>query len=99
VSLSDGSGYPRATRAGSGGRTDDGFFDWLSGARAKVQIAEDRIWLTKEAKCAAIQREVAQALVDPHGPDAVFVVAHFQDCLDELRSLVAAADSMRNEFL
>jgi hypothetical protein len=68
-----------------------GLFDWLGGARAKVQVAEDRIWLTKQAKFAAIQREVAQALADPHGPDAVFVVAHFQDCLDELRSLVAAA--------
>lgn len=68
-----------------------GLFNWLGGAKAKVQIAEDRIWLTKQAKVAAIQREVSQALADPNGPDAVFVVAHFQDCLDELRSLVAAA--------
>ncbi len=65
-----------------------GLFDWLGGAKAKVQI-EDRIWLTKQAKFAAIQRETAQALDDPNGPDAVFVVAHFQDCLDELRLLVA----------
>ncbi len=67
-----------------------GFFDWLMGAKAKVQT-DDRIWLTKQAKFAGIQRDIAAALADPNGPDAVFVVAHFQDCLDELRSLVAAA--------
>jgi hypothetical protein len=68
-----------------------GLFDWLRGAKARAQIAEDRIWLSKQAKFAGIQREIAQALADPSGPDAVFVVAHFQDCLDELRSLVAGA--------
>jgi hypothetical protein len=67
-----------------------GLFDWLKGAKAKVQT-DDRVWLTKQAKFAGIQREIAQALGDPNGPDAVFVVAHFQDCLDELRSLVAGA--------
>ena len=67
-----------------------GFFDWLKGAKAKIQT-DDRIWLTKQAKFAGIQRDIAQALADPNGPDAVFVVAHFQDCLDELRSLVASA--------
>lgn len=67
-----------------------GFFDWLMGAKTKVQT-ENRIWLTKHAKFAGIQRDIAAALADPNGPDAVFVVAHFQDCLDELRSLVTAA--------
>jgi hypothetical protein len=67
-----------------------GFFDWLTGAKVKVQTG-DRIWLTKQAKFAGIQRDIAQALADPNGPDAVFVVAHFQDCFDELRSLVTAA--------
>ena len=68
-----------------------GLFNWLRGAKAKVQIAEHRIWLSRRAKFAGIQREIPQALADPGGPDAVFVVAHFQDCLDELRSLLAAA--------
>ena len=67
-----------------------GFFDWLTGAKANVQT-DNKIWLTKQAKFAGIQRDVAAALVDPNGPDAVFVVAHFQDCFDELRSLVTAA--------
>ncbi len=67
-----------------------GFFDWLTGAKAKVRT-DDRIWLTKQAKFAGIQRDIAEALADPNGPDAVFVVAHFQSCFDQLRSLVAAA--------
>jgi hypothetical protein len=67
-----------------------GFFDWLTGAKAKVQT-DNKIWLTKQAKFASIQRDIAQALAEPNGPDALFVVAHFQDCLDELRSLVTAA--------
>lgn len=66
-----------------------GFFDWLTGAKAKVQTG-DRIWLTKQAKFAGIQRDIARALADPNGPDAVFVVAHFQNCLDELQSMVTA---------
>jgi hypothetical protein len=67
-----------------------GFFDWLTGAKTRVQT-DERIWLTKPAKFAGIQRDIAAALADPNGPDAVFVVAHFQNCFDELRSLVTAA--------
>jgi hypothetical protein len=67
-----------------------GFFDWLTGAKTKAQT-DDRIWLTKQAKFAGIQRDIAQALADPNGPDAVFVVAHFQNCFDELRSMVTDA--------
>jgi hypothetical protein len=70
-----------------------GLFHWLTGSKAKLQIAEHRIWLSKEAKFAGIQREVAQAVADQNGPDVIFVVAHFQDCLDELRSLTASAES------
>jgi hypothetical protein len=68
-----------------------GLFDWLRGSKAKVQIAEYRIWLTKQAKFAGVQREIAQAVADPGGPDVVFVVAHFPDCLDELQRLIAGA--------
>lgn len=67
-----------------------GIFDWLFGSRRKVP-AEDRIWLTKRAKFAGVQRDIAQALADPNGPDAIFVIAHFEDCFDELRALVASA--------
>jgi hypothetical protein len=67
-----------------------GFFDWLTGAKTKVPI-EDRIWLTKQAKFFGIQRDIAQALADPNGPDTVLVVAHFPNCFDELQSMVTAA--------
>ena len=67
-----------------------GILDWISRFRQKVST-DDRIWIDKRAKFSGIRDEIALALADAAGPDAVFVVAHFQDCLDELRSLVAAA--------
>ncbi len=67
-----------------------GLFDWLKRPKTTDQN-EDLIWLTRQAKLAAVRREVADALADPDGPDAVFVVAHFQDCLDEIQSLAADA--------
>jgi hypothetical protein len=67
-----------------------GFFDWLRGPQTTAQT-DNWIWLTKQAKFAAVQRDVAQALAEPDGPDAIFVVAHFQDCLDEIESLAADA--------
>ena len=67
-----------------------GLFDWLKGPKTTAQT-DDLIWLTRKAKFAAVQRDVADALADPDGPDAIFVVAHFQDCLDEIQSLAADA--------
>ena len=67
-----------------------GLFDWLKGPQTTAQT-EDLIWLTRQAKFAAVQREVADALADPDGFDAIFVVAHFQDCLDEIQSLATDA--------
>lgn len=68
-----------------------GIFDWLSGKRDTVHVAQDRIWLTQAAKFSGIQRETASAMADAHSPDAVFLVAHFDDCLEALRSLAAGA--------
>jgi hypothetical protein len=68
-----------------------GLFDWLRGKRDTVEIAGDYVWLTKRAKFACIQREIASALADPNGPEAILLVAHFEDCLDELRSVMASA--------
>ena len=45
-----------------------GLFDWLTGKKDEVAIAKYRIWLTREAKSAGIQREVAQALANPAAP-------------------------------
>jgi hypothetical protein len=66
-----------------------GLFDWLKPKRDSVDIAPDCIWLSKNAKLEGIQREIAAALADPDDPDALFVVAHFQDCLDELNAMIA----------
>lgn len=76
-----------------------GLFDWLRGKRDTVEIAEDRVWLTRRAKFVGIQREIASALADPNGPDAVLLVAHFEDCLDELRSVMASDGIDENRVL
>jgi hypothetical protein len=71
-----------------------GLFDWLTG-KDTVEIAENRIWLTQEAKIAGIHNEVAQTLADPAGPSAVIVLAHFNDCLEQLQAAVADLDRDR----
>jgi hypothetical protein len=73
-----------------------GLFDWLTGKKdEKVEIAEDRIWLTQQAKIAGIRKEVGQAVADPAGPQAVIVVAHFQDCLEQIRTAFVGFDGDR----
>jgi hypothetical protein len=72
-----------------------GLFDWLTGRKGKNTVATDRIWLTKRAKIAGIQKELAEAIADPAGPRVILVVAHFKDCLEELRTAVAGLDPAR----
>ena len=72
-----------------------GLFDWLTGKKDKVEIAKYRIWLTHDAKIAGIQKEVAQAVGNPAAPGAVIVVAHFNDCLEQLQAAVAGFDKDR----
>ncbi len=71
-----------------------GLFDWLTGKKARVE-AEDRIWLTQQARSAAIRKEVAQAVADPAGPYAIMVVAHFKNCLEQLHAEIAGFDQDR----
>ncbi|MEN6449159.1 MAG: hypothetical protein ABFC96_01585 [Thermoguttaceae bacterium] len=56
-----------------------GLFSWLT--EKKVKIESHRIWLTQAAKSNGIRKEVAHALADPAGPNAIIVVGHFGDCL------------------
>jgi hypothetical protein len=72
-----------------------GLFDWLTGRMNRVEVAEDRIWLTQRAKHAGIYREAAQALADADGPCAVIVAAHFQDCLEQLQAAFIGSDRDR----
>jgi hypothetical protein len=72
-----------------------GLFDWLRCKKDKVEIAKYRIWLTHDAKIAGIQKEVAQAIGNPAAPGAVIVVAHFNDCLEQLQAAVDGFDKDR----
>lgn len=72
-----------------------GFFDWLKGEKGKVEVANDRVWLSQQAKSDGIRREINEALADPTGPCAIVAVAHFEDCLNQLRSVVADFDQDR----
>jgi hypothetical protein len=68
-----------------------GLFDWLQGEKSNVEVAVDRIWLTKAAKLAGISSDVAQSLADPGGPLIVLLVAHFSDSAGEVQELVERA--------
>ena len=65
-----------------------GFFDWLAGATGNVTVLDDVIWLTQKAKFQGVSRAIVQRLGEQRGPAAVFVVAHFSDCLEQLRKIV-----------
>lgn len=76
-----------------------GWFDWLPAPKDRVEVAEDRIWLTRQAKFTGIQREIGRILTAPDGPDGLFAVAHFRNCLDELALSVHGAECDRQRVL
>jgi hypothetical protein len=63
-----------------------GWFDWFR-KPTNVEIAGDRIWMNRQAKHAGLASELRQGLTDARVPFAILLVAHFEDCLDEVRSL------------
>ena len=65
-----------------------GIFDWLKKPKSNVELLGDQIWLTKQAKFAGISVATARCLAEPVRPFAVLLVAHFWDCLGELRAVV-----------
>jgi hypothetical protein len=71
-----------------------GLINWLMG-KNKTELGEDRIWLTQDAKNAGIHKEVTQAVANPSGPSSVIVVAHFNDCLEQLQTAVTGFDQDR----
>lgn len=76
-----------------------GLFEWLTGKKDRVEISEDRIWLTKQAKIDGIQQEIRESLADASGPDALIVVAHFRDHLDEFESVIESVGFDRQRVL
>jgi hypothetical protein len=73
-----------------------GLFDWLWGKSDAKDVAPDHIWFSKRAKLEAIEQKIASLLAADDGPDALFVVAHFPDYLEDLQAAAAAhADDRR----
>ena len=64
-----------------------GLFDWLKEEQSNVEIAADRIWLTKQAKLEGISSYITETLADHDGPNAILLVAHFSKYFEELRGL------------
>jgi hypothetical protein len=66
-----------------------GIFDWLKKPKSNVDLLDDLIWLTKQAKFAGISAAAARCLAEPARPRAVLLVAHFRDCMEQLQTIVA----------
>jgi hypothetical protein len=64
-----------------------GLFNWLKSPKSNVQVLDDMIWLTTEAKLAGIARSVEDRLCEPNGPVAILLVAYFPDCHAKLKGL------------
>jgi len=65
-----------------------GIFDWLKKPKTNVDLQDDVIWLTKQAKLAGISASIGRCLAEPARPFAVLLVAHFRDCLEQLQTIV-----------
>lgn len=65
-----------------------GLFDWFKQKPKRLAVRDQRVWLTKQGKLAGIAAEVEQGLVGSVETTDFLLVAHFPDCLDELRALV-----------
>jgi hypothetical protein len=65
-----------------------GMFDWLKTPKSNVDLLDEVIWLTKQAKFTGISAAMARCLAQPARPFAVLLVAHFRDCLLELQTIV-----------
>lgn len=61
-----------------------GLFNWFR-KRSRAVAADDKVWLTEEAKLRGIGRELAEGLTQD---DFVIVVSHFPKSLQELRTIL-----------
>ena len=65
-----------------------GIFDRNTDQKSNVEILVDFIWLTKKVKFGRIAESITQRLAAQDCPVAVILVAHFQDCLNVLQTIV-----------
>jgi hypothetical protein len=76
-----------------------GIFDWLSRPKSNLDVLDDRIWLTKQAKFAGISAATEQCFAEPERPFAVLLVAMFQDCLAELEAIAEQRGSAQRRVI
>jgi len=62
-----------------------GLFDFLFGGRSRVQLLDDRIWLSERAKINGIRRDIGET--DDARPDGLFVLAQFPASLEPLLNM------------
>jgi preprotein translocase subunit SecA len=64
-----------------------GLFDFLfaSKQQSSVQVLDDRIWMTQNAKLSGIKQQIRQS----SDSAAILLVAHFEETLQQLRSMIA----------
>jgi hypothetical protein len=67
-----------------------GFFDFLFGSRQakRLDVQQDRIWMSQLAKFAGIARELSDRSAS--GSAAILLVAHFDETLEQLEPLAVA---------
>lgn len=68
-----------------------GLFNLFSSSKSNVEILDDRIWQTRQAKFAGILAAASQSLTEPNQPYAILLVAMFEDCLAELQQILDAS--------
>jgi hypothetical protein len=67
-----------------------GVFDWLSGQKSKLELIEDNVWLSRQAKLQGIAAAIDACFSGSDPPLAVILAAQFDDCLAELQAMLEA---------
>lgn len=61
------------------------YFTCFSSKTNGSEIIENNIWSSKAKKYKGISNEIATEIAIPKGPQKILVVAHFEDCLEQLQ--------------
>lgn len=69
-----------------------GLFDWFRTPASNVEVLNDVIWLTKQARFNGIRKALSCSLDDPDRSAAILLVAHFQETFDEIQKIVESGE-------
>lgn len=72
-----------------------GFFDWFRREKRHLELRDDMIWLSRDAKLKGIAKAVEACFAEPEPPVEVLLVAHFEDTLGMLEPLVSSVRPAR----